>query len=93
MPDSALSGWARFAEIDPSTPLFLSLVLVFIQLCGLIAFGGGCLKIIRYFSPGNPKAPATLSAPIFQMIFGLFALVPMRVVNLAKDMLANMGWL
>lgn len=93
MPDSAVSSWADFAQVDTGLGPVITLVLLFVQLVGLVAFGGGVQKIMHFVTPGHPKAPASIGLPIFQVIFGLFALVPMRVYELAMSILQQMGWL
>lgn len=93
IPSSAVGSWADFAPVDGGGSTLLTLVLIFIQLVGLIALGSGVLKIMRFVSPGHPKAPPTLGLPIFQALVGLFALVPDRVYALAIDALQQMGWM
>lgn len=93
MPSSAVSSWADFAAVEPGAGQFLTLVLLFVQLMGLIAIGNGAMKIIYFVTPGHQKAPATVGGPIIQIIFGLFALVPGRVYNFALDVASQMGWM
>lgn len=92
MPSSAINSWADMASVDPSHGPFVVVILLFVQLVGLVAVGGGLLKINRYVTPGHPKAPPTLSLPIIQVLAGLFALVPERVYNFTIDVLKSMGW-
>lgn len=92
MPSSAIGSWADFAPVDAGMGPVITLVLLFVQLVGLIAFGSGASKIMYFVTPGHRKAPATLGLPLFQVIFGLFALVPDRVYTLAVSVLQQMGW-
>lgn len=92
MPSSAVSSWAQFAQVDSGVGPFLTLALMFVQLCGLLAFFSGAMKVIYFFTPGHQKAPANLGYPLFQIVLGLFALVPSRVYDLALDTLKSMGW-
>lgn len=92
MPETALPGWALIPP-PSSESIFLTMVLMLIQLLGIIGVGKGTWQIIMFFKPNEPKAPPSLAKPLMMVIFGLFALVPARAYELALDTLRNIGWL
>lgn len=92
MPSSAVTSWADFAAVGSGHGPVVTLILVFVQLVGLVAFGSGVMKVIYFCTPGHRSAPPTLGKPLFQIVFGLFALVPDRVYDLAVSVFQQIGW-
>lgn len=89
---SAIQNWATFAPVGDGYGQVITLMLIFVQLVGLIAFGNGALKTIRYVTPGHPKAPPTLGLTIIQMVVGIFALVPDRVYAFTVSVIKEIGF-
>jgi len=91
MGGTALPDWALVAA--PQTDnAFLTMMLVLVQLLGFIGIGKGISQVMKYYNPNAQKPPENLAKPFLMVIFGMFALVPTRVYDLALDAASLIGW-
>ncbi|CAM3787030.1 hypothetical protein VRRI112168_00400 [Vreelandella rituensis] len=89
--NSAIPGWALVSTDDPDP--MTELALKFLQLMGLIGVLKGSVGTMRFFSPDpHPKKPPTLAGPLFQILFGMLAMVPQTVIDIGQDALQRVGW-
>lgn len=88
---AAMPDWA-LPETEGSS-IYMTFTLKLIQLLGIIGVLKGSTGLMRYVSPEpHPKKPATIAAPLFQLLFGMLGMVPETVVAMGQDILARVGW-